>query len=160
MLKNSMNMGTGSITLRNDPRVTKIGSFLRKTKINELPQIINVLKGDISLVGPRPLVKKTFDAYNDHVKSRIYDIKPGITGIGSIIFRDEELIISRVENEDPHDFYKRVIAPYKGSLELWYQENRGFILDLKLIFITAWVIIFPKSKIYTKLLKDLPKENL
>ena len=60
MLKNSMNIGTGSITLQNDPRVTKIGSFLRKTKINELPQIINILKGDISLVGPRPLVTKTF----------------------------------------------------------------------------------------------------
>ena len=59
-LKNSMNIGTGSITLQNDPRVTKIGSFLRKTKINELPQIINILKGDISLVGPRPLVNKTF----------------------------------------------------------------------------------------------------
>ena len=64
MLKNSMNIGSGSITLRNDPRVTKIGSFLRKTKINELPQIINILKGDISLVGPRPLVIKTFRAYN------------------------------------------------------------------------------------------------
>ena len=63
MLKNSMNIGTGSITLQNDPRVTKIGSFLRKTKINELPQIINILKGDISLVGPRPLVTKTFSAY-------------------------------------------------------------------------------------------------
>ena len=65
MLKNSMNIGTGSITLQNDPRVTKIGSFLRKTKINELPQIINILKGDISLVGPRPLVTKTFTAYNE-----------------------------------------------------------------------------------------------
>ena len=64
MLKNSMNMGSGSITLRNDPRVTKVGVFLRKTKINELPQIINILFGDISLVGPRPLVEKTFKAYN------------------------------------------------------------------------------------------------
>ena len=70
MLKNSMNIGTGSITLQNDPRVTKIGSFLRKTKINELPQIINILKGDISLVGPRPLVTKTFTAYNEEVQSK------------------------------------------------------------------------------------------
>ena len=62
MLKNSMNMGTGSITLQNDPRVTRIGFYLRKSKINELPQIINILKGDISLVGPRPLVSKTFKA--------------------------------------------------------------------------------------------------
>ena len=92
MLKNSMNIGTGSITLQNDPRVTKIGSFLRKTKINELPQIINILKGDISLVGPRPLVTKTFSAYNEEVQSKIYNVKPGLTGIGSIIFRDEESI--------------------------------------------------------------------
>ena len=93
MLKNSMNIGTGSITLQNDPRVTKIGSFLRKTKINELPQIINILKGDISLVGPRPLVTKTFKAYNEAVQLKIYNVKPGLTVIGSIIFRDEESII-------------------------------------------------------------------
>ena len=70
MLKNSMNIGTGSITLQDDPRVTKIGFFLRKTKINELPQIINILKGDISLVGPRPLVSKTFTAYSEEVNRK------------------------------------------------------------------------------------------
>jgi len=111
-------MGTGSITLQNDPRVTKFGSFLRKTKINELPQIINILKGDISLVGPRPLVTKTFIAYSEDVQSKIYNIKPGLMGIGSIIFRDEESIISSVKDQDPHEFYKRVIAPYKGELEI------------------------------------------
>ena len=130
MLKNSMNIGTGSITLQNDPRVTRIGAFLRKTKINELPQIINILKGDISLVGPRPLVTKTFLAYTEEVQSKIYNVKPGLTGIGSIIFRDEESIISAATDKDPHDFYKRVIAPYKGELELWYQDNNSFFLDL------------------------------
>jgi lipopolysaccharide/colanic/teichoic acid biosynthesis glycosyltransferase len=159
MLKNSMNMGTGSITLQNDPRVTTIGSFLRKTKINELPQIINILKGDISLVGPRPLVIKTFFAYNQDVQSKIYNVKPGLTGIGSIIFRDEESIISSVNDEGPHDFYKRVIAPYKGKLEMWYQANRSFFLDLQLIFLTAWVILSPSSKLYEKWFKDLPKRN-
>jgi len=159
MLKNSMNMGTGSITVQNDPRVTRIGSFLRKTKINELPQIINILKGDISLVGPRPLVTKTFMAYNETVQSKIYNVKPGLTGIGSIIFRDEESIISAVTDEDPHEFYKRVIAPYKGELEMWYQEHNSFFLDLQLIFMTAWVIFFPTSKLYEKWFKDLPKRN-
>ena len=159
MLKNSMNIGTGSITLQNDPRVTKIGSFLRKTKINELPQIINILKGDISLVGPRPLVTKTFKAYNEEIQSKIYNVKPGLTGIGSIIFRDEESIISAIKDEDPHEFYKRVIAPYKGELEMWYQEHNSFFLDLQLIFMTAWVILVPSSKLYEKWFKDLPKRN-
>ena len=159
MLKNSMNMGTGSITLQNDPRVTKIGFFLRKTKLNELPQIINIIKGDLSLVGPRPLVKDTFEAYNEEVQSKIYNLKPGLTGIGSIIFRDEESIISAVKDEDPKIFYKRVIAPFKGELEMWYHENYSFLLDVKLIFITAWVVLFPTSKIYQKFLKDLPKRN-
>jgi len=156
MLKNSMNIGTGSITLQNDPRVTKIGSFLRKSKINELPQIVNIIKGDISLVGPRPLVKKTFLAYSEDVQSKIYNVKPGLTGIGSIIFRDEESIISGIKNEDPHEFYKRVIAPYKGELEMWYQDNKSLLLDVQLIFLTAWVILFPKSKLYEKWFKDLP----
>ena len=157
MLKNSMNMGTGSITLQNDFRVTFIGKFLRKTKINELPQIINILKGDISLVGPRPLVTKTFKAYSEDIQSKIYNVKPGLTGIGSVIYRDEEFLISSVEDEDPHEFYKRVIAPHKGELEIWYQNNKSFFLDLQLIFMTAWVILFPKSKLYEKWFKNLPK---
>ena len=156
MLKNSMDMGSGSITLQNDFRVTKIGKFLRKTKINELPQIINILKGDISLVGPRPLVDKTFSAYNEDVQSKIYNVKPGLTGIGSIIFRDEESIISAVTDEDPHDFYKRIIAPYKGELEMWYQDHRSIYLDFQLIFMTAWVIVFPETRLYEKWFKDLP----
>ena len=156
MLKNSMNMGTGSITLQNDFRVTPFGKVLRKTKINELPQIINILKGDISIVGPRPLVTKTFMAYSEEVQSKIYNVKPGLTGIGSIVFRDEESLISSIKDEDPHEFYKRVIAPYKGELEMWYQDHRSFLLDFKLIFMTAWVIVFPSSTLYHRWFKNLP----
>ncbi len=159
MLKNSINIGTGSITLQNDFRVTKFGKILRKTKINELPQIINILKGDISLVGPRPLVQSTFSAYSKEIQSLIYNVKPGLTGIGSIVFRNEESIISNISDEDPHSFYKRIIAPYKGQLEIWYQKNRSFLLDLKLIFLTAWVILFPKSKLHEIWFKDLPSRN-
>jgi lipopolysaccharide/colanic/teichoic acid biosynthesis glycosyltransferase len=159
MLKNSMNMGSGSITLQNDFRVTKIGKFLRITKINELPQLFNILKGDISLVGPRPLVEQDFQAYPETIRYRIYNVKPGLTGIGSIIFRDEESIISAVKDEDPHEFYKRIIAPYKGELEMWYQENNSFLLDLQLIVMTAWVILVPASKLYEKWFKDLPTRN-
>lgn len=155
MLKDSPNMGTGSITLRNDPRVTPMGGFLRKTKINELPQILNILIGDISLVGPRPLVDKTYNAYPDEIRPQIYKVKPGLTGIGSIIFRDEEELISN-SNEEPHAFYERVVAPYKGQLEIWYQNNASFLLDIKIIFLTAFVIISPKSNLPFRLFTDLP----
>ena len=159
MLKDSPNLGTGSITLRNDPRVTPMGKFLRPTKLNELPQVINVLKGDLSIVGPRPLVDRTFNAYTEEIQAKIYNVKPGITGIGSIIFRDEELLISN-SNEDPHVFYKNVIAPYKGALEMWYQKNASLLTDFKIIFLTAWVIISPKSDLPYKIFKDLPKRNI
>ena len=159
MLKNSPNLASGSITLSGDWRVTKPGRLLRKTKINELPQIINILKGDISLVGPRPLVTKTFSAYSLEVQSKIYNIKPGLTGIGSIIFRDEESIISAVTDENPHEFYKRVIAPYKGELEMWYLENRSLYLDFQLILMTAYVIFNPTTRLYEKWFKDLPNRN-
>ena len=136
MLKNSLEMGSGSITLKDDFRVTKVGKFLRKTKINELPQIVNILKGDISFVGPRPLVASTFMAYSENIQSQIYNVKPGLTGIGSIIFRDEESLLSAIKDEDPHVYYQKVIAPYKGKLELWYQQNRSFTTDFKILFIT------------------------
>tara|TARA_B100001989_G_C24493771_1_gene441059 strand:- start:467 stop:1135 length:669 start_codon:yes stop_codon:yes gene_type:complete len=159
MLKNSENIGMGTITLKNDYRVTKPGKILRKTKINELPQLINIIIGDISVVGPRPLLKKTFDSYPENVKEKIYLIKPGLTGIGSIVFRDEESILSNIKNENPHDFYKSVIAPYKGELELWYQDNQSFQVDLKILFTTLWVIIFPESRIYESWFENLPKRR-
>lgn len=160
MLSNSANMGSGSLTLKNDPRVLPFGSFLRKTKINELPQIINIIIGDLSIVGPRPQMQVDFDKYSDEVKKKIYNVRPGLTGIGSIVFRDEESLISlAAENENPHDYYKRVISPYKGKLELWYHSNRSVFLDFQLIFITAWAIVYPKSRLYEKWFKDLPKRN-
>lgn len=160
MLVNSSNMGSGSLTLKNDPRVLPFGTFLRKTKINELPQILNIIIGDLSIVGPRPQMQVDFEKYSEEVQQKIYQVRPGLTGIGSIVFRDEESLISEAsERENPHDFYKRVIAPYKGELEMWYQEKHSFILDLQLIFITAWVIFVPTSKLYEKWFSDLPKRN-
>ena len=160
MLSNSANMGSGSLTLKNDPRVLPFGSFLRKTKINELPQILNIIIGDLSIVGPRPQMQVDFEKYSDDVQGKIYNVRPGLTGIGSIIFRDEESLISVAsEDENPHDFYKRVIAPYKGELEMWYQEKRSLILDFQLIFMTAWAIVSPETRLYEKWFKDLPKRN-
>ena len=158
MLKNSPNMEGGCVTTKNDPRLTMIGGFLRKTKINELPQLINVLLGNMSVVGPRPVMPVSFEAYPKKIQEFIYESKPGITGIGSIVFRDEEDLITKVRDKgnDVWDFYKNTIYPYKGKLELWYKENRSFMLDLKLVFITIWVVVFPKSKIYEKWLSGLP----
>jgi lipopolysaccharide/colanic/teichoic acid biosynthesis glycosyltransferase len=156
MLKNSPNIGTGEITLRNDPRVTKMGKFLRITKINELPQVINVLKGDMSIVGARPLMKKSFDLYTEDVKAVVYNTPPGITGMGSIIFRDEEKIIS--ESSDIQQTYRQIFE-YKGQLEKWYQQHISFFTDFMIIFLTAWHIIFAKSKLVHKVFPSLPQRQ-
>jgi len=159
MLKNSLNMGTGSITLKNDFRVTNFGKFLRKTKINELPQIYNIIRGDLTLIGPRPVLEQDWKLYPDSILNRIYQIKPGLTGIGSIMFRDEESILSALKNEDYQEFYKNKIAPYKGKLEIWYQNNQSMSVDLKLIFLTALVIIFPANRLHEKFFQDLPERD-
>lgn len=156
MLKNSPNMGTGTITLRKDPRVLPCGAFLRKTKINELPQIFNVFFGSMSLVGPRPLTANHFATYSQEVKDALYDMTPGITGIGSIVFRDEERFISSSELP-PVEYYAQYISPYKGALEVWYFKNRSLWLDFKLIFLTAWVILRPESDLPFRWLKGLPE---
>lgn len=155
MLKNSPNMGTGDVTLRNDPRVTSVGKYLRMTKLNEFPQIINVIKGDMTIVGPRPLMKVGFDRYHKHYKDNIYNVKPGLTGIGSIAFRDEEKIMTESQL-DPHESYEKEILPFKGSLEMWYQENMSLSVDIKIIFLTFWTIFFPNNKLYAKWFSSLP----
>ena len=156
MVKNSPDIGTGEITLRNDPRVTRVGKFLRMSKINELPQIINVLKGDMSLVGPRPLVKKSFDLYPQEVQDLVYDSKPGITGIGSVIFRDEEKILS--ESEDLRHAYWQIFQ-YKGKVESWYHKHRNFLTDMLILFLTVWYVPFPKSKLVYRVFPGLPKRD-
>lgn len=155
MMKNSASMGTGSLTVRNDPRVLPFGKFLRKTKINELPQLINVLIGTMSFVGARPQMKVDFDKFTAEVQASIYNTPPGITGIGSIIFRDEEKWISEAEG-DKHEFYRNHIAPYKGEVEMWYQKNISLFTDLMLLIITIWVIFDSESNIVYKFFTDLP----
>lgn len=159
MLKNSPSLGTGTITMQNDPRVLPVGHFLRKTKLNEVPQLWNIFVGDMSIVGPRPLTKETRDYVPSELLEQIKSLQPGLTGVGSIIFRDEESIIA-ASGEDYHAFYKREIAPFKGQVELWYLQNQSLWLDCKLIFLTAWVVLFPKSRLPAKWLKGLPKHPL
>ena len=155
MLKDSPNIGTGSQTLRHDPRVTSVGRFLRATKINELPQVINVITGEMSLVGPRPQVLVDSDVYPPDVRAAIYSATPGITGIGSIVFRDEELLLSQ-PGVDPRDFYVNTIAPYKAALELWYLDHRSLLTDARLLFLTVWVVLRPNSTIVYRSFPDLP----
>ncbi|MBK8622523.1 MAG: sugar transferase [Saprospiraceae bacterium] len=161
MLKDSPNMAGGLITTKKDPRLTPLGGFLRTTKINELPQLLNILIGDMSVVGPRPVMQKSFDTYPENIKKVIYNVKPGLTGIGSIIFRDEEKLLTEVKNagKDPWGYYKNIIYPFKGQLEIWYQNHQSFITDIFCIFITIWIIVFPESKLIYKVFKDLPKRE-
>jgi lipopolysaccharide/colanic/teichoic acid biosynthesis glycosyltransferase len=151
-------VGTKDITIKNDPRVLPIGRILRKSKINELPQFINVLRGDMSLVGWRPLVPASFELYPPHIRERIVAAKPGLTGIGSIVFRDEERILEKTKKEY-RQCYREDIAPYKGKLELWYIDNQSIWLDLKILFCTSWVVLFPDSTLYQRLFRDLPQPD-
>jgi lipopolysaccharide/colanic/teichoic acid biosynthesis glycosyltransferase len=156
MLKNSPNIGSGDVTLSHDPRVLPIGRFLRSTKINELPQLLNILLGDMSFVGPRPLTPRVFNYYNEEAKDIVIKMKPGLTGAGSIIFRDEESILGK--SKLPwEECVKQEIMPRKAAAEKWYFQHQDFITDISLIFITVWVVLFPESTILKKVFKDLPE---
>ncbi len=158
MLKDSPNIGTGTITVQGDPRVLPFGKFLRKTKINELPQLINILKGDMSVIGPRPQDTRCFIVFNKEDQENIKKVRPGLSGIGSIIFRDEEAMMAREDIEDKEYFYDHVISPYKGKVESWYVENQSLGLYFKLIGLTIWAVLFPNYVLhYEKLFKNFPK---
>lgn len=154
MLKNSPNIGTGTITIKDDPRVLPLGKFLRKTKINELPQLLNILFGSMSIIGPRPLTNQTFSSYQSSAQKEIKKVRPGLSGIGSIIFRDEESIMDI--QSDPISFYENVIAKYKGELEEWYVANKSLYVYFLSIMLTIYVVISPSSKIVWKVFNTLP----
>ena len=154
MLKDSPNLGSGTVTLKSDPRVLPVGKFLRKTKINELPQLLNVLFGDMSIVGPRPQTVRCFDVFPENLKPTITKIRPGLSGLGPIVFRDEENILA--ENEESVEYYDQVIAPYKGEIEAYYTEITGIYSYLKIIFLTLWVVVFPKSSLVWKVFPNIP----
>ncbi len=154
MLKDSPTTGTGTVTMKNDPRILPFGHFLRKTKVNELPQLLNIFLGDMSVIGPRPQTPRCFDAFPSDSQDIIVQVKPGLSGIGSIVFRGEENILDG--HEDNLDFYDNVIAPYKGKVEAWYSDKQYLNVYFTLIFLTIWVVCFPKSNYFWKLIKDLP----
>ena len=155
MLKNSPNMGTKTVTVKDDPRVLPFGRILRKTKINEFPQLINILKGDMSIIGPRPRTKRFYEELDDKYKKIIAQLKPGLSGIASIIFRNEDEILQNIDN--PVEFDLKIITPYKGEIEKWFFENRSVKLYFELIILTTIVVLFPDTFNVFNYYKDLPK---
>ena len=155
MLKDSPNIGTGTVTMKGDPRVLPVGKFLRKTKINELPQLLNIFFGDMSIIGPRPLTSQTFGSYSFSTQQVVKQVRPGLSGVGSIIFRGEEEIMHGASASV--DFYDNVIAPYKGSLEKWFVANKGLYIYFLAIFMTVWAVLFPGTRVAWKIFRDLPE---
>ncbi len=158
MVKNSPNLGTQDITLKNDPRVLPVGKFLRKTKLNEVPQFWDVFVGKLSLVGWRPLMPKGFADYPQWVQDKIVHVKPGLTGLGSLVFRDEEAIIAKaqLEGRDLRTCYREDIMPYKGALESWYVDHRNLWVDLKIMVATALAVLMPNWRGFRGWFHELP----
>ena len=137
MVENAENLGA-QVTKGDDPRITRIGKVLRKYKIDELPQLINVLKGEMSLVGPRPEVPKYVEAFKEDYKE-ILKVKPGITDYASLEYKDENELLKNINN--PEEIYLKQILPEKIKYYKRYIKDISFWTDLKLIFRTIWRII-------------------
>jgi len=146
------------LTVKNDPRILPLGRILRSTKINELPQLLNVLLGEMSLIGPRPQVRPHYDIYPEQVRRELVKVRPGLSGIGSIIFHDESSLLSRC-GKDYNRCYAEDIAPYKGKLELWYVQHQSVLLDLLLVLLTVLVILSRERGYCRQWLKGLPQPD-
>ncbi|MGA3208998.1 MAG: sugar transferase [Syntrophales bacterium] len=145
MVVNAERIG-GYSTADDDPRITRVGKFLRKYKLDELPQLINVLKGEMSLVGPRPEVKYYTDQLTEEERA-ILSVRPGITDWASIWNADEGELLAGAE--DPDKAYEELIRPTKLQLQLKYVREQSFWIDLKIVFLTILAIVRPGSKAVT-----------
>ena len=155
MLKDSPNLGTGTVTLKDDPRVLPIGRFLRATKINELPQLINILRGDMSVIGPRPQTPRCFEAFPEKSQRAIVEVRPGLSGAGSVAFRGEDRMLQTAG--DATQLYDQVIMPFKGQLEEWYVAKQGVKTYFLLIVVTAWAVIWRDSGLLWRVFPELPE---
>lgn len=161
MLRNSPNLPGGLFTAENDPRMLPMGKFLRKTKINELPQLINILKGDMSVIGYRPQTMSHYRYFPEEDKKVLKDSTPGLSGIGSIAFRNEEEIMQEVTKESGSEegrerFYAEILSPYKSRLECWYIQHKGIGMYFRLIWLTVIAVLKPTNNSWKKL-PDLPE---
>lgn len=141
MVMNADKSGVDS-TSSNDQRITGVGRFIRKCKLDEITQLWNVLLGDMSLVGPRPNIKRETDLYTS-VEQKLLTVKPGITDFSSIVFSDEGEILK--DHPDPDIGYNQLIRPWKSALGIFYIEHQNFILDAQLIYLTV-ITIFSRRK--------------
>ncbi len=158
MLKDSPNIGTGTITTKDDPRVLPFGKILRKTKINELPQLINILKGDMSVIGPRPQDTRCFIVFDKEDQENIKKVRPGLSGVGSIVFRDEESLLDVEDMKEREYIYDHIISPYKGKCESWYVKHQNIGLYFKLIWLTIVAVVKPNKVIrFDEMYNDFPK---
>jgi len=125
-------------TSANDPRLTRVGKIVRAYKVDELPQLWNVFKGDMSMVGPRPNIKRETDLYTE-VERRLLSVKPGITDISSIVFSDLGEILGN--SKDPNLDYNQLVRPWKSRLGLLYIDHQSLLLDIRLAYMTAVAIL-------------------
>ena len=153
MLRDSPNMPGGDISSRGDPRILPLGHMLRSTKINELPQLINIVAGDMSIIGPRPLTPRIVALFAAADRAATAHLRPGLSGIGSIVFRDEERLLT--DADDRAEVYRRTIVPHKAALERWYAAHQSLGLDLLLIFLTIAAVVRPQTN-PARFLRDLP----
>ena len=137
MVANAANLGP-NITTRNDPRITRVGAFLRRWYLDELPQLINVLKGEMSIVGPRPETPEYVDLYTSEQR-QVLSVKPGMAGLATIVYRNEEQLLA--ESHDPEAFYIEHVMPERLKLELEYVKNQSLLYDLKLLAQMVWVTL-------------------
>ena len=144
------------ITAGDDPRLTRVGRVLRSYKIDELPQLWNVVRGEMSLVGPRPEVPPFVDSSNPSWIA-VLKVKPGITDLASLVYRNEEEIL--VRSSDPEAYYSNVVLPAKLALNLQYIQSRSFWRDLKLIILTLRYSFFPASFEPSRILRSFPSRT-
>lgn len=161
MVINAEQMGT-SVTASKDPRITRIGRLLRKTKLDELPQLWNVLKGDMSFVGPRPDVPEIVNSYNGNMR-RILEVRPGITSNATLYLRNEEGLLSLAK--DPDKAYDEIFVPAKVKLAMEHVDRKSFFFDLSILIQTVWILtggrIWPLKEhpIVNEIKQDIEKTN-
>jgi lipopolysaccharide/colanic/teichoic acid biosynthesis glycosyltransferase len=137
----------GTVTRHDDPDVLAVGRVLRRTRLNELPQLWNLLRGDMALVGPRPLPRSSFQHYAPDLRAVIVSMKPGLTGLGSLFFHDEERLPALLGKSNLA-CYVEDIMPLKGALEEWYAGHRSAWIDVKILAASCLVAVLPSTRSY------------